>query len=708
MQLRYYIFFTCLQLSGALVAQDVVPLITNGNEWRFNNGQEFPGATGALTLDEETARDGKPSLKLEGDFTGGGGYVEAGRDIPDVDIRNLSLWVKNPNSDHFTMRLNDASGQTHQINLKTEQSTDWQLIDLPLERFFARRGQADAVTSIAKYESWGGAKDGNWHGPAKAIYLLLGNEGANKVRTLWLNDVTITPPLQPVSEMKSLISIGDHAEWGFSNGAEFKGAEGSLTEVGGGQLKLSGDFTGGGAYVAAIRNLEDLQATKAPLIKMRVKSANAKAISVQLVDGSGQTHQMKGFPIIADGDWHDVALDAEKIAGGEHWGGANDGKWNGGIRQMALSVTAGSDEKGKRPEIFLSDVQAEITVPVFAQPAAFGANFDDGKMAGWSAGSIKDGALLLARNLDEITKPCSVTSPEFPASSGQWEIKLRHKTDLYSPDNSYSAVVRVDCLAGDGSLIESLPLADVFGKQEWKEVKVLLDFPKGTAHARLHAQLNKTYGEFHIDDVRAAYLAPMKRGDDRIARLLFSTAQLGNLLYPNDPRKVSVSVETRKALKEHQMQITGVVRDYWGSEHTGEMTVALKNEGDHLYGGEIDLGDAPLEIGRYYELHASIPGSDEQTEAFSNHTSFAILPEAVTRKYKPEQIPFTSRNWDNRINEYIRLTDRLGIRICGLWGGWSDEPPYKPEAPGLELCKELGMGWLSNTPIATIERGDQV
>ena len=87
-------------------------------------------------------------------------------------------------------------------------------------------------------------------------------------------------------------------------------------------------------------------------------------------------------------------------------------------------------------------------------------------------------------------------------------------------------------------------------------------------------------------------------------------------------------------------------------------------------------------------------------EPFRNYTSLAILPEAETKKYKPEEVPFTSRNWDNRIREYIRLTDRLGVRMCGVWGGWSSKPPYKPEAPGLELCRELGMGWLTTTPIA--------
>ena len=60
------------------------------------------------------------------------------------------MWVRNPDADRFTLRLNDASGQTHQIVIKTEPGPDWQKVVLPLERFFARRGQADAVTNVVQ------------------------------------------------------------------------------------------------------------------------------------------------------------------------------------------------------------------------------------------------------------------------------------------------------------------------------------------------------------------------------------------------------------------------------------------------------------------------------------------------------------------------------------------------------------------------------
>ncbi len=51
------------------------------------------------------------------------------------------------------------------------------------------------------------------------------------------------------------------------------------------------------------------------------------------------------------------------------------------------------------------------------------------------------------------------------------------------------------------------------------------------------------------------------------------------------------------------------------------------------------------------------------------------------------------------------MTDRLGIRICGLWGGWDAKAPYKANAPQIELVEKLGMGWLTGTPAHSIEQG---
>ncbi len=94
-------------------------------------------------------------------------------------------------------------------------------------------------------------------------------------------------------------------------------------------------------------------------------------------------------------------------------------------------------------------------------------------------------------------------------------------------------------------------------------------------------------------------------------------------------------------------------------------------------------------------------------EPFQHDTSMAILADAPARRYRPEEIPFTSRNWDNRLPDYLYLSNRLGLRTCGIWGGWSAKSPYAPEAPNIEICATLGMGVITGTPAHTIEQGEK-
>ena len=423
--------WTLLLLPLAAPAQEMVSLTAPKEAWSFGNGAEFPGATGGLTFDAQTQREGRDSLKLVGDFTKGGNYVQAGRNIDDVDVRELSLWVRNPDADRFTLRLNDASGQTHQFVLKTETLPGWQRVVFPLERFFARRGQADAVAGVVRYESWGGAKDGRWHGPAKAIYLCLDNPHKDaKVRTLWINDVAILPRPEEAAGAEATATIrldeiveGEH-DWRFSRGEEFPGAKGSLTVVkdqpaaGQSCLELAGDFTGGGAYVAAIKELGDLDAKDLAAVRLRVKSDNTAILGVQLVDGTGQTHQQKGVKISPDGQWHDLEIKPAQVAGGEHWGGANDGKWHGPAKQFVISLSDKSDEKTRRPVVSLADVRAEVLLPVFVQPAAFKSDFEGAaRLAdGWTVKgdvsidtttAFKGGhSLVLSRPADRVDRPC--------------------------------------------------------------------------------------------------------------------------------------------------------------------------------------------------------------------------------------------------------------------------------------------------------------
>jgi hypothetical protein len=716
-----------LLLSSGVWAQEPVSLMGPRKVWTFDNGAEFPGATGGLTFEVQAKRDGRDAIKLTGDFTKGGNYVQAGRKIDKVDVRELSLWVRDPDMDQLTIRLIDGGGQVHQFDLKVAASPEWQQVVFPLEQFFARLGRADAVTVVKKYEYWSGAKDGRWHGPATAIYLLLGRNGDKKVCTRSIMDLSIAPrpAAVPGAEVAASVRLdeiieGEH-DWQFSRGEEFPGAKGSLAVVkdkaapGQTRLKLTGDFTKGGAYVAMVKELKDMDAKDVPAFRLNVKSDNAEHISVRVGDSTGQTHQAR-LPIKADGKWQEIVIRPTKIAGGEHWGGANDGKWHEPPSYLALILSPG---KSKDPVVELADIRADVWLPVFAQPAAFRADFEGtdrlaetwavkGKVSIDSKTAFKGSrSLAFERALEAAEQPCSVAGPRFKAVPGKWDVGLAVKSDLHSPDDSFSAVVVLECLDDGGKSVERITLADVFGKHDWQSVSKRVEIPRGVVAARFQIQLNKTHGCFWVDDLSASFLAPTALKDGRVARLLFSTAQMGNLLFPKDSRRLDITVEATKPLRDSQRTLSCVVRDYWGAEQMRPVNVELrrgeKKDGRLLYQGSVDLSQAPLEIGRYYEVHAAVPRDGD--EPFRNFTSFAILPEAETKRFKPDEIPFTSRNWDNRFTEYFVLSDRLGLRTCGLWSGWASKAPYKPEAPGIEMCQKLGLGVLAGTPVNTIEQG---
>ncbi|MBE3123962.1 MAG: hypothetical protein IMZ65_04090, partial [Planctomycetes bacterium] len=370
----------------------------------------------------------------------------------------------------------------------------------------------------------------------------------------------------------------------------------------------------------------------------------------------------------------------------------------------------------KQPVVYLADIQAEVLQAAVVQPASFKSDFESdpvppadwtsqGKVAADPQNAFKGKrSLVLERSAEDVEKPCSVTTASFAAAPGLWEIALACKSDLKSPDSSFSGVVTLECLDAGGKTVDTVVLADVFGQKNWQPVAKRIEVAKGVA-ARFRVQLNKASGRFWIDEISAAYVSAAPKKDTRVDRILFATEQLGNLLYPEDKRTVKITVVATKALDEKQKQVSYVVRDYWGAEQTAAATVPLgpaRRDGrNFVYEAEIDLAGAGLETGRYYEVHAAI--AREADEPFRNYTSLAVLPKAVTKQYKAEEIPFTSRNWDGRIPEFFYLADRLGVRISNLWSGWSADPPYAPSAPTIEVCEKLDMGVIAGSPTAAIE-----
>jgi hypothetical protein len=546
--MKYQVALAAVMLalgSVAAYADDAVSL-TNPDQkawgWTFDNGREFPGATGSLAVDPAVVRDGQACLQLHGDFTAGGNYVQAAKDLRGVDIDELSFWLKGFHREAMTMRLVDASGQCHQFSLKTQATDDWQQITFPLATFFR---QAHVHESVTHYESWGGAKDGQWHGPAKLLAILVGPTADQKTITAWIGDPKIYPLLA--------------------------GAQAGQPA----------------AYSEGFEKLTALPAT-----------------------------------------W--------KVQG-----------------KVSLTQT----------------------------------------------GAFKGSACLtLDRAAADREQPTSAILNSFPVTAGKWELRAAMKSSLDSPDTSYNGRITLEALNAAGQVLDSIELGVATGTSAWQVYRKTVELPAGAVAARFRVEMNKTVGAFSVDDLSATPQTVAGSAPASVAVLKFGTAALGNLFFPQDHVQFDVSVECLRPLPDSAQEVLCVVKDYWGAEYTDPIRVKLApagqtGKGRTLYRGVLDLAPYPLEEGKYYEVHGEV--ADPATaEPFHDHSSFAILPEAVTKKYKPFEVPFTSRDWDNRIKEYFFLSDRLGIRVCGIWSGWSATPPYTPSAPGIEWCAQLGMGAL--------------
>jgi hypothetical protein len=147
--------------------------------WKYIGGQEFPGATGSLTIDKTTGHEGKGSYHLVGDFSGGGGYVGTWKDLPQRSLTELRIWIKAPNVRMIMVRLVDGTDQCHQRHVILTPSDDWQEVVLKF-------------AGVQDQDRWGGPADGVWRGIAKgyALNITSGSfNGGAKKGELWIDDV---------------------------------------------------------------------------------------------------------------------------------------------------------------------------------------------------------------------------------------------------------------------------------------------------------------------------------------------------------------------------------------------------------------------------------------------------------------------------------------------------------------------------------------
>jgi hypothetical protein len=160
--------------------------------------------------------------------------------------------------------------------------------------------------------------------------------------------------------------------WGFVGGEEFPGAKGSLSidatlaHQGSKSGKLSADFSGGGAYVGLWKDLSALQGQECSEIRLWVRSSGVTRLGVRLSDASEQCHQ-SSVALKPGPGWQELILKVRDLVGGEHWGGANDGKWHGPAKGLGLNI----DKSGAaRKTLWIDDVELILGPVLEGRPTA--------------------------------------------------------------------------------------------------------------------------------------------------------------------------------------------------------------------------------------------------------------------------------------------------------------------------------------------------
>lgn len=714
-------------------ATEEVSLIDSENPiqgWSFGNGPEFPGATGALVPDNSVEPQRRPAFRLEGDFTGGGNYVQLGRNTPAVAPDTLSFWLKTTGqTDTLTLRVIDGTGQCHQINLRVEKTDRWQHVVFPIARYFEKAGTSSAVDIVTRYEGWGGAKDGKWHDPVKSIYLLCGRHsfGETLKGSFLFSGMKISAqaPKQVVTKTVRLDDVLEEGEvdWNLNLGWEFDGgAKGAITvledDTARNGLRLAGDFTEKGAYISAEHPLDGLDVIA---VRMLARTPNVTSYNVRYGDSTGQCHQGHSYPLVADNEWHEITIPVQDVAEGEHWGGANDGKWHPGAKYIALLIGSGA-APDKKPVLELRDIVADVRAKVSASGEGYKESFEatEGRAlpAGWTVSNPQGGSamtgttaafdgrriLRVERTEAQENAAFEVLGAPFAAAPGPWGIGAAVRSRLHSPDNSFTVRLHADALADDGKLLERITLIDQCKESNWKSLSRQIELPKGTAQARFAVSAHKTRGTCDFDALTAV---PLETTSDEkiVERILIDGRKTGpdgkkqtngHLFYPDESVEFDITAQTSRPLPAASRTAAVRVTDYWGAEQFDKpfevrLTSIGRADGRFGYAGHLAVPTDTLSVGKYYEVHVSIApsGYAEATE----YSAFARLPEAEANRHEPRRIPFSIRNWDSRIGWYFELAHRIGHRNIGLWGdsGW-------------DFVERLGAGWYTGGFAGEVER----
>ena len=136
--------------------------------WQFSDGNDFPAPQSFTSADSGSRRPVGGLLQF--DFRGGGNYVGAYLQLTDApEVAALRLWIKKPPGNTLTVRYTDQTDQTLQKSVWAPGGR-WVQVLVPF----------DAWTG-----HWGGADDGQIHGPPKRSQYSWNVEPKSPVTCCW-------------------------------------------------------------------------------------------------------------------------------------------------------------------------------------------------------------------------------------------------------------------------------------------------------------------------------------------------------------------------------------------------------------------------------------------------------------------------------------------------------------------------------------------
>lgn len=125
----------------------------------FEDGPQ--GFGGEITIGSDAPQAGKGYLRLQ---NADKKWVSSGKSFKDLknDFLQLSFWVRSKDAANLAVRLKDSTGQDFQQRLPIINDGNWHEV---------------VITEFARGQSWGGANDKKWHGPATGITFILEQTG---------------------------------------------------------------------------------------------------------------------------------------------------------------------------------------------------------------------------------------------------------------------------------------------------------------------------------------------------------------------------------------------------------------------------------------------------------------------------------------------------------------------------------------------------